>query len=327
MKGRRVMFKGKGVVVVEEFTPDKPKPRQLLVKTVCSLISPGTETAFLTALPNTPRRFPQYPGYSNVGVVEEVGEGVKAFKPGDLVASPTHHSSHVLVYEDDALRVPGGLSAGEAAFFNLTAIALHGVRRGFIELGSSVAVVGQGLVGQLTVQLARLSGGFPVIAVDLLDGRLKVSAKHGADHTVNPTRVDAVEEVRRLTGGRGADVVIEATGNPEAIPAALDMAARFGRVVLLGSPRGMSTVDFYTSVHRRGLTVVGAHTSARPRCESLPHRWTAMDDMNLALRLIASGRVRVRDYISLRLPVERAVEAYELLMERKEEVLGVLLHY
>jgi len=327
LKGRRVVFRSRGVVDVEEFDVSKPNAGQLLIKTVCSLISPGTETAFLMALPNTPKRFPQYPGYSNVGVVEEVGEKAEGFKPGELVVSSAPHSSYVLAQSSSVLKVPEGLSAEEASFFNLASIALQGVRKGFIELGNSVVVVGQGLIGQLAVQLARLSGGFPVIAVDLVDWRLEVSAKHGADHVVNPSKVDAVEEVRRLTDGKGADVVIEATGNPEAIPMALDMAGRLGRVVILGSPRGVSTVNFYMPVHRRGLVIIGAHTNVRPSHESLPHYWTDIDDKRLVLKLMADGRLRVRDYISLKLPVENAPDAYRLLMEHKERVLGVLLCY
>ena len=327
MKGRRVVFRSRGVVDVEEFDVSKPNAGQLLIKTVCSLISPGTETAFLMALPNTPKRFPQYPGYSNVGVVEEVGEKAEGFKPGELVVSSAPHSSYVLAQSSGVLKVPEGLPAEEASFFNLASIALQGVRKGFIELGNSVVVVGQGLIGQLAVQLARLSGGFPVIAVDLVDWRLEVSAKHGADHVVNPSKVDAVEEVRRLTDGKGADVVIEATGNPEAIPMALDMAGRLGRVVILGSPRGVSTVNFYMPVHRRGLVIIGAHTNVRPSHESLPHYWTDIDDKRLVLKLMADGRLRVRDYINLKLPVENAPDAYRLLMEHKERVLGVLLCY
>jgi len=327
LKGRRAVFRSRGVVDVEEFDISKPNAGQLLIKTVCSLISPGTETAFLMALPNTPKRFPQYPGYSNVGVVEEVGEKAEGFKPGELVVSSAPHSSYVLAQSSGVLKVPEGLSAEEASFFNLASIALQGVRKGFIELGNSVVVVGQGLIGQLAVQLARLSGGFPVIAVDLVDWRLEVSAKHGADHVVNPSKVDAVEEVRRLTDGKGADVVIEATGNPEAIPMALDMAGRLGRVVILGSPRGVSTVNFYMPVHRRGLVIIGAHTNVRPSHESLPHYWTDIDDKRLVLKLMADGRLRVRDYINLKLPVENAPDAYRLLMEHKERVLGVLLCY
>ncbi|MEM3547149.1 MAG: zinc-binding alcohol dehydrogenase [Candidatus Bathyarchaeia archaeon] len=327
MKAKRVVFQSKGVVKVEDFEIGKPQPGYLLIKTICSLISPGTETAFLMALPNTPGVFPQYPGYSNIGIVEEVGENVKDFKPGDLVASAAGHSSYVLVSKDEALKVPEGLPVEEASFFNLAAIALQGVRKGFIELGSSVVVVGQGLVGLLAMQFAALSGAYPLITVDTITSRLKLSAKLGADYTVNPAEVDAVEEVMRLTDGRGADVVIEATGNPDAIPTALNMAGRLGRVVILGSPRGLSTVNFYMPIHRKGLIVVGAHSNVRPMFESLPHFWTQKDDMGLALKLMAKGRLKVRELISVKLPVEKAPEAYRLIMEKKEETLGVLLYY
>lgn len=327
MKAKRVVFKSKGVVEVEEFEVGKPQTDYLLIKTLCTLISPGTETAFLMALPNTPGVFPQYPGYSNVGMIEEVGENVKDFKPGELVVSAAGHSSYVLVHKDEVLKIPAGLSAEEASFFNLAAIALQGVRKGFIELGNSVVVVGQGLIGLLAMQFASLSGAYPLITVDTIASRLKISAKLGADYTINPTEVDAVKEVMRLTDGRGADVVIEATGNPDAIPTALSMAGRLGRVVILGSPRGLSTVNFYTPIHTKGLIVIGAHSNVRPMFESMPHFWTYRDDRMLALKLMVRGKLKVKELISAKIPVEKAPEAYRLLMEKKEETLGVLLYY
>lgn len=328
VEGRRVVFQRPGVVAVEGFQVGPPKPGQVLVRTVRSLISPGTETAFLTALPNTSTSFPQYPGYSNAGVVEAVGEGISKLKPEDRVASSKSHASHVLAYEDETLRIPENVSFDQAAFVTLICIALNGVRRALIELGEPVLVIGQGLVGQLALQLAKLHGGLPVMAVDYLDGRLEASRRLGADHVFNPGRDDLEKALREATDREGAPVVIEATGNPEAILMALRLAAREARVVLLGSSRGVTReVNFYSEVHRKGVSVIGAHNSARPRVDSRRGSWSFMDDARVALRLLSRGALNVMPLISLKVSSEEAPSAYRALLEEKETTIAAVLDW
>jgi len=324
---RRVVFLQRNLVSVEDFELKEPKPEQVLIKSVSTLISSGTEGAALLGLPNTPRAFPSYPGYSNAGVVVAVGDRFSGVKAGDRVVSRGRHASHVLVDGDQVLKIPDALSFDEASFFMLASIALQGVRKAEIELGDSVAVLGQGLVGQLALQLARLSGGLPVIGVDLCDSRLEISSRHGADHVFNPRKVDLEEEVERVTEGGGARVVIEATGSPEAVGTALQLAGRGGRVILLGSTRGESTVNFYRDIHKKGVTVIGAHNSVRPRHESSHGWWTFKDDSALVLKLLSRNLLRVKDLISLRTSSERAPEAYKAVLESKETVLGVILDW
>ena len=316
-----------GRVAVEEFKVEEPGEGELLVKTVCTAISPGTETAFLLGLPNTPRKYPIYPGYSNAGIVVEVGSRA-SFREGDAVASPSQHASYVVVGSDNAVRIPERVAFEDACFFNLVSIALQGVRRAQLEIGESVVVMGLGVVGQLALQLAVLAGGMPVIGVDLYDYRCSIARELGADYTINPSKEDLESRVLELTGGKGADVVIEATGNPEAIPTAFKIAGRYGRVVISGSPRGvMGELNFYTEVHRKGLTIIGAHNSLRPRVDS--HKWwrTARDNWMLALKLISRGRVNVRRLASVKLEYRYAAEAYRLLIEEKHRTLGVVLDW
>lgn len=228
-QGKRVVFKEEGVVTVEDFDLERPEPDQLLIGTVSTLISPGTETAFLMALPNTPGVFPQYPGYSNAGIVVSVGSEVSTFGAGDRVASQKNHSSHVIASEEDMVKIPENLSFDEASFFALGSIALQGIRKADIELGESAVVLGQGLVGVLALQLAKLSGGLPVIGVDLCDYRLSISSKCGADYAFNSMKVNLEKSIRDVTDGKGANVVIEATGSPEAIPRSNPPCIEVGR--------------------------------------------------------------------------------------------------
>ena len=324
---RRVVFRQRGLVEVEEFELGAPTEGEMLIRTRSTLISPGTETAFLMALANTSGEFPQYPGYSNAGLVERVGNAVKEIHDGDRVVSHRPHASRVLAREEETLRIPDAVSYDEASFFALGSVALQGVRKGKVELGDSVLVVGQGLVGNLALQLAKLSGGTPVIGADLCDYRLGISLKVGADYAINLSRDNLDERVGAITEGRGASVVIEATGSPSAIPTALTLASRYGRVILLGSPRGDSTVDFYTYVHRKGLQIVGAHNSTRPRYESTHGAWTIRDDAKLVLRLIEEGLLNVRALITSKMSYQEATEAYRRLRESKDETIGVIIDW
>jgi len=104
-------------------------------------------------------------------------------------------------------------------------------------------VVGVGILGQLTCQFSRLSGGFPVIAVDLSERRLELAKKLGAVSALQPEKEDVEKQILTLTKGRGADVVFEVTGNPKLIPWELELVKRQGRFTLLISPRGTSTLQ------------------------------------------------------------------------------------
>ena len=329
MKGHRVVWPRQGKVEIETFEFSKVAPDQVLVETECSLISPGTERAFLLGLSNAQGRYPSHPGYSNVGRVLDVGESVEGFDRGDWVASSAGHTSHFSTSPDRLIKIADpSVPPEEAVFFNLCAIALQGVRKARIELGEPVLVLGQGLIGLLALQLAQLNGGLPTIAVELADNRLKLAKSVGADYTLNPERDNFEAELDDITDGKGPAVVIEATGHPEAIHTAFQLAGWCGRVVLLASTRGETKdVNFYRDVHQKGLTVLGAHNSVRPRQESAPNFWTNRDDWGLCLQLIAHHRIQIAPLISHRLKGTDAPEAYQLLMEWDAELLGVVLHW
>lgn len=327
MKGIRVVFRRPGIVELEEYDVKPPRSGEVLVKTLYTLISPGTELAFLYSLPNTPRKFPMVVGYSNVGVVEELGRGVSGLKVGQAVVSWSPHASHVTVSAEKVFPVPEDLSLEEASFFALGAICLQGVRKAGVEIGESALVIGLGLVGQLTAQLLRLSGAVPIIGLDLYEGRLKLARKLGADYVFNPSKVDVEEEVLRLTEGKGASLTIEASGSPEAVNLAFRLTRKLGRVVLLGSSRGETTVNFYRDIHRKGLHVIGAHVSTVPEVESFRYYWTLRDEIKTFFKLLKMRSLNVRDLISVKLSFRDASKAYELLRKEKDRVVGILLDW
>ncbi len=329
MKGRRVVWPGRATVEIEEFEFPLLGDNEILVATECTLISPGTERAFLLGLPNAQGNYPSYPGYSNIGVVVDIGRDVEGFKIGDRVASSRGHTSHFVATPDNLLKVTErALSSERGVFFNLCTIAMQGVRKAKIELGEPTLVLGGGLIGLFAMQLARLSGGLPVITADLSDNRLQLARQVGADHALNPEAEDLDNQLDRITDGKGLAVVIEATGHPAVVNTAFQLADWGGRVVLLASTRGETEhVNFYRDVHRKGLTVLGAHNSARPAHDSSPNFWTLRDDWELSLQLIAHGRVVVDPLITHRMPGIQAAEAYEMLMDWDQNLLGVVLNW
>ena len=329
MKAQRVVWPDRAKVDVETFMLPPVGDDEILVATECTLISPGTERAFLLGLPNAQGRYPTRPGYSNVGRVVDIGKSVTDCEVGDRVASTQGHTSHFVTSPSHLLKITSAdVPAEEAVFFNLGAIALQGVRKARIELGEATLILGQGLIGLSAMQLSKLSGALPLIAADLTDSRLEISKRVGADYTFNPEDADFAEQLGDATKGEGPAVVIEATGHPDAISTALDVAGRDARVVLLASTRGETpSVNFYRDVHKKGLILYGAHNSIRPRQESSPNFWTLEEDSLLLLSLIAQKRFNVIPLISHRVPGEDAAKAYQLLMEWNPGLLGVVLKW
>ncbi len=329
MEGQRVVWSSRAKVEIETFELPPIGDNDVLVATECTLISPGTERAFLLGLPNAQGRYPSRPGYSNIGRVIEIGKNVTGYTRGERVASTQGHTSHFVTSPSRLLKVESSdMPAEEAVFFNLSAIALQGVRKARIELGEPTLVLGQGLIGLLALQLSKLSGAVPVIAADLTDSRLEFSKNVGADYTLNPEDADFTKQLTNAARGNKPTVVIEATGHPDAINTALDVAGWGARVVLLASTRGETpSVNFYRDVHKKGLILYGAHNSIRPRQESSPNFWTSEDDSRLMLSLIAEKRFIVAPLISHRVPGNEAPKAYQLLIEWNPKLLGVVLQW
>lgn len=329
----RVVFRGPRQASIEEVPLSKPGKGQVLIRSICSLISTGTElTAYSGDFPPDSVwaryvRYPWVPGYSNVGEVIACGPEVDTVHEGQHVVSYGPHASLVLQDASGTWPIPNGVSDEQACFMVLSTIALGGVRLAQIAFGEAIVVVGAGLVGQLAMQYARLSGGWPVIAVDLAESRLATARTHGATHTLVGGHPELVDEIRALTKGRLADIAIEATGNPQVIPSLFRFVRRRGRVILLGSPRGKTEVDFHDEVHTLGLQVIGAHNSTHPVHETPYNVWTQARDGELFLDLLAEKQIVVSDLITHRYPWREAPAAYDMLLSDRTQAMGVLLDW
>ena len=327
MTAHRVLVPSPGEVTLESFTPPQPGPGQALLRAHVTLISPGTERAFFLALPHTNAAYPLYPGYSMIGEVVAVGEGVSHIRPGDRVACTAPHASHAIVKAANCQLVPPSLSDEKAVFFNLLAIAMQGARKARIELGEPVAVLGAGLIGLLAMRLAQLSGGLPVVGIDIDEERLALAEGFGADSVMMGG--DGIQRrFRQELGADGASVVIEATGLPALVVTAFQLAAAGGRVVLLGSTRGeTASVNFYRDVHRKGLQVIGSHEITRPAHEDSPGYWIRAREHRVCLDLLSRDRVAADALITGRFAPRDFPRAYAKLAEWDNRALGMVIKW
>jgi 2-desacetyl-2-hydroxyethyl bacteriochlorophyllide A dehydrogenase len=347
---RSIVFTGeRKLEIIQEPVP-RPGPGQVLVETLRTLISTGTESTVYTRnfAPGTHWdnwvKYPFRPGYLHVGRVAALGDGVSGWKLGDRVASRSPHSSHVVVDVDGGsagnrpeagdctptnrgLRVPDGVSDAAAAWMGMGKIVQVGVRTARHELGEVVAVVGMGILGQLVTQYARLLGASRVIAIDTADGRLKHAAAHGATDIIRATAADAaarVREIARAAGGEdGADVVYDVTGHPAVLAQALPLARRFGTFVLLGDPGAPHLQHLTPDVITRGVRIVGAHDGHPPQEPTVGVRWSARQMCQVFLDYLARGDIRVDDLVTHRFAPEQAAECYDLLQKDRGSAMGV----
>jgi len=333
MLSRRVVFTQPNHVEVQETEVAKPTGKEVLIQSLATLISTGTELTILSG--DFPQgsawaRYGRYPfvaGYSNVGRVLEAGAEVETVKPGERVASSAPHSQYALVKEDDLVKVPDGIGDEEASFHTLASGVMNSVRLAGVTLGESIAVVGVGLLGQLAVQFSRLCGGFPVVAIDLSRRRLALAKESGATAVLQPSVDNVEKELERLTSGRMADVIFEVTGNPKVIPWALSLAKRQGKYIQLSSPTGKSEVDFHDEVNATSRTIIGTHFGSAPAFETPYNMWTRRRNTELFFNLVADGHVSVKHLISHRYKLEEAPEAYRMLLRDRTEAMGVVVDF
>lgn len=299
-----------------------PGPGRILVRTMRTCISSGTERANLVGdpvvgidLPNDAKAvFPRHLGYSAAGIVESVGEGVTSVKPGDRVAASwTVHAAFNTVGERQTYALPDGVSFEAGAWTHIATFPMAALRKCRLELGESVLVMGFGVLGQLAALLARAAGAAPVIVADPAPSKRERALAFGADLALDPSATDFAAHVKEATGG-GARVAVEVTGVDRALDETLDAMARFGRVALLGCTRHSEfAIDYYRKVHGRGVTLVGAHTAARPGSESSQGWWTERDDALAFLRLLSLGRLSMEGFTEEVHPVSDAPAVYSRL--------------
>jgi predicted dehydrogenase/threonine dehydrogenase-like Zn-dependent dehydrogenase len=364
-----------GEIQVVDVPPPRLRPGGALVLTRASIISPGTEGSKIAlgqsslvgkarARPDLARQVvervrqeglretyrtvhnrlttPAPLGYSSCGVVLETAPDCQVIARGDVVACAgggyANHAEVNFVPRNLLARVPEGVTAAQAAYGTIGAIALHSVRRANVSIGSSVAVVGLGLVGLLVMQIVRAAGG-RVLATDPDSAVCDVARELGADRVVEGD--DSIESISAsLTEGHGVDaaIICAATSSNDPIKLASALCRDRGRVVVVGDVgMHLPRAPFYEKELELGLS--RSYGPGRYDSSYEEHgrdypigyvRWTEQRNLAEFLRLVGQKLIDVDALTTHRLPVERAADAYALIAGDRsagERAIGVVLEY
>ena len=265
--------------------------------------------------------FPIKFGYASVGRVVEVGAAVVDLAPGDHVFVHHPHQQEYVVSAAAAVRLPPRLPPELGVFLANCETALNVVLDAHPRLGEEVVVIGQGVVGLLVTQLLDLAGA-RVTVVEPIAQRRELALRCGAEEAVPPE--GALARIAARTNGRGADVVIEASGNARALQLAIDAAA-FQASVVVCSWYGSKPVslDLGARFHRARLRLLSSQVGQID--PALAPRWDRQRRLATALTLL--GELVIGPLITHRIPFARAAEAYELVDQRPEETVQVILTY
>ncbi len=328
----------RGIVVTSQGNPEMcsvpvtdPGRDEVQVRMASTLVSAGTERAWSLGYPNAVPEYPYVPGYCCAGWVEKVGCDVQDLTPGDRVACYAVGIGHREVGNVPAYRVvplPDNVSFDHGAFTSLGQTSLQGIRKCRIELGEISAFLGMGLVGIIALEFAGLNGSVCTIALDPSDARLQIASKCGADHVINNSHPGWEDAMDAASGGTGAHIVTDSTGIPAVMSTACRIASDYGRVCILGCPRGETSFDFYHLVQKKSLTVIGAHAvDSIPRCCSYPNFWTFADDAKCFLKFVSKGRFILDPMIGERVPAKNAENAYRDLILNDRDTLGMIIDW
>ena len=338
-RGTRVVMPEPYTIILETYDVPQPATGQVLIACEASAISAGTELAVYTGvhqwLGDPTRSWPKWPfvpGYSGVGRIIAVGDGVAHLKVGDRVIWPSRHETHAVVDAADphALIFPIAehVPAHIAAFATLSRFPLAALVQSETILGQCVAVMGLGTIGQIALRLYAAAGAHPLIGIDGVAARRVLAEKVYGVRALDPANPQLKEQLRALNFGQLPDIVVDATGFPNAVKMAMNIVADGGRVVMVGSPRGIAgDVDFYWDLHGRSITLVGAHGSAigwEPR-DKFPY--TVPRAMRLLTHLLESGQLRLDDIVSHCAQADEAKQVYDGLLNDKEHYHAAALKW
>jgi len=287
-------------------------------------------------------RYPVVMGHESTGVIDSIGDGLTGIKPGQHVIinpiitcgqcdSCLRGAGHLCrnaglfgrevegsmgEYVNLAARyvhpLPDRLPLADATLIETLATVRHSQVRLGLKAGESVVVIGQGTTGLLHTRLAVLAGANPVVAVSRTRWKLDMATQMGAHHAIDLSAEKAVGEVTRLTGGSGADVVIDTAGGASVFMAAIDMLRPGGRLAPYAISHeccpGFTTFPMYY----KEISIIGS-------------RALTDADMAPSIDLVASGKIDVSNFVSASYPLDRTPEAFEEYERNPGKVLRIVI--
>ena len=334
MQTQTLFFTAPGQVEIRQ----KPLPPltsgQVLVETICSAISPGSEMLVyrgqfpknLNDSHDTLSSGLQYPmpyGYATVGKVVKISKDMRHRWLGRLVFAFQAHTSHFVATPDELFPLPEGMTPETACFLPNMETAVNLVQDSAPVLGERALVFGQGIIGLLT---AALLAEFPLaslVTCDCYPLRREASLALGASATLDPNEPGFREHARNLLPS-GADLALELSGAPAALDDAIALTGFGGRVVI-GSWYGEKkvTLDLGGAFHRSRIKLIASQVSTIS--SQLSARWDKSRRIEVAWESL--GRIRPEKWITHRFPLEKAGQAYSLLDKNPQESIQTILQY
>ena len=317
---RVIKPEGFGNIQLEEVEIPSIRSNQLLVKTDTTLISRGSELFRRYILEEAVS--PSIMGYSLTGTVDSVGNQITDFSIGDRVMVVAPHAEYV-VAEPNAtdgrtVSLPPNVSFEEGTFLPLATSAVAWAESSGVKAGDTIVILGQGIVGSLMMQVFRSYLPERIITVDTLSFRCELSVTLGSDEVINAEKENAIDAVRRLTNGKGADVVVDCVGGHAGVKSfeqAQDMVRQFGTIQLIALYQ-QKPLPLYSSKMMSKRLVAGTLTN-EPRA-NIAER---------ALQKIQNGEIQASKMITHRFPYTQAKAAFDLLWHNPEDTLGVLIKW
>jgi predicted dehydrogenase/threonine dehydrogenase-like Zn-dependent dehydrogenase len=241
------------------------------------------------------------------------------FQAGDLVAAAAPHASLAVVNASQVYPVPHGITAETASFVQLGVIAVNAVEQSCIRRGVSVVVFGHGIIGQLLVQLAAALGASPVISVARTDRRVCAALTNSAQEILILER-DGIDALRELK----ASIILDATGQPDAIPLALLAVRPSGTIVIVGSPREATRQTDFGELADKKVTILGAHAGRLLQPADDHSRARAAEHVKTFFRLVAEGHLDLNPMISARIHPWEADWFYRRLARPDDATVGAV---
>jgi len=325
---------------------DKPKPRiepdEILVEMkACGICGSDLMEWYLRS------RVPLVLGHEPAGMIVEAGKNVKGFEIGDRVFAHHHVAClkcHYCVHGDytmcqqfsqthlepggfaqyfrvpapnlqiDTLKLPSNVSYEEATLIEPVGCCIRAQNKCNIQTGDTVAIIGAGPSGIIHAMLAKISGAIKTIVSDTVGFRLEAAKRFGADLPVNPQKEKPTEKIKKATDGRGADVVIVTAPNVKAIEDGIEICRRGGILCLFAPTQPEEQARL--SPHRLFFSEI----------KIVPSYSTSHIETRLALQLISSGRIKAKELITHRFPLNQTTEAFKIAAKSKECLKVVVLN-
>jgi len=328
MERRFVILTGKAQAEIqsEEFDLNQPlKDNEAIIETTTSMISAGTELSRVYAIKQG-FSYPVYPGYTCVGKVLRKGAGLSHIEVGDRVFHSGPHASinkysHVGTTQGaKILKVDDRLSDNQACMIQMGLIAMNAVTACTGNLNDTVAVFGLGTIG-IVAALMLQKQGMRVICFDPVESRCEEGRHAGLNECYSTAPEKQVEVLKELTHGKGAEITVDVSGISPAIVNAILGCAKYGQVILLGSPRASFSCDItpvLNAIHMRMLDVKGAFNQLDAFGETDGTRSNVMRNFETVQRLLLDGTIDADKLISHTIKPEEIMSAYHGLMHEKE---------